>query len=106
MAAIKIGVKLSRLLFVACVAVFVRSGYIRLQDGQANNVGYEASTRSRTAYSAANAYYLNSNPTNVNPSNANNRYYGFPLRWGGRGAVPIFGKNMHFLGKYAIIKVF
>lgn len=60
---------------------FVRSGYIRLQDGQAQNVGLEASTRSRTSSSAAYAYYLNSNDTGVNPSDINYyRYRGFPLR--------------------------
>ena len=74
--------RISKLLYLRLwyFLAFVRSGYINLNNGQARNVGLEASTRSRTANSAANAYYLNSNDTNVNPSNANNRYYGFPLR--------------------------
>lgn len=72
---------------------FIRSGYINLNNDQARNVGLEASTHSRTSNSAANAYYLNSNNTNVNPSNANNRYYGFPPPLVSIArAVPIFEK--------------
>ena len=44
-----------------------------------------------TAYSSANAYNLNMNPTGVNPSNNWNRYGGFSLRCV-PGSVPIFGK--------------
>ena len=84
---------------------FVRSGVLLYVDGLYGG-GNEGNIWSRTAYSTTNAYRLLFNTSNVNPSNNNNRYNGLPLRWGGRGAVPIFGKNMHFLGKYAIIKVF
>lgn len=60
---------------------FVRSGYVNLNNGNVNNVGNEATLRSRTSVSATNAYNLNSNPTDVNPSNSGVRYNGRPLRW-------------------------
>lgn len=59
---------------------FVRSGYMHLANGYVNNTGYNGDYWTRTAYSAANAYNLNMNPTNVNPSNNWNRYGGFSLR--------------------------
>lgn len=59
---------------------FVRSGYVNLNNGQARNVGNEGDYWSRTAKSSTNAYNLNFNTSNVNPSNNNNRWNGFPLR--------------------------
>lgn len=59
---------------------FVRSGYINLRDGKAYVVGRSLYGWSRVAKSLANAYNLGVNPTNVGPSNNNNRYHGFPLR--------------------------
>ncbi len=68
---------------------FVRSGYVNLNNGQARNVGENGYGWSRTAKSSIYGYNLNMNTTDVNPSNNNNRYNGFPLRWVAR-AVPIF----------------
>ena len=59
---------------------FVRSGYVNVNNGNVNNVGNEATLRSRTSVSTTNAYILNSNPTTVNPSNSAVRYNGRPLR--------------------------
>lgn len=87
----------------------LRSGDIelRVSAGTFRSAGWLAVDWSSRAADAAGAYRLVVYST-VYPSGdtTNNRYNGLPLRWGGRGAVPIFGKNMHFLGKYAIIKVF
>ena len=59
---------------------FVRSGYVNLNNGQARNVGENSYGWSRTAKSSIYGYNLNMNTTDVNPSNNNNRYNGFPLR--------------------------
>lgn len=45
-----------------------------------NNVTNNANCWSSSPNSAANGYNLNSNSTNVNPSNNNNRANGFPVR--------------------------
>ncbi len=42
------------------------------------NVGNNGYNWSRTASSSTNAYHLNTNPTNVNPSNSSNRWAAFP----------------------------
>ena len=54
------------------------------------NVGNNGYGWSRTAKSSTTAYFLNMNPTDVNPSNNNHRWVSLPLRWVAR-AVPIFG---------------
>lgn len=59
---------------------FVRSDAVRLVEGSVRYAGNNGYGWSRTANSSTNAYYLDMNPTNVNPSNNTNRYYGFPLR--------------------------
>ena len=59
---------------------FVRSGNVNLNSGSANNVGNNAQLWSRTSLSSTNAYNLNTNPGNVNPSNNGNRYIGRSLR--------------------------
>ncbi len=59
---------------------FVRSGYVYPPNGVVNSVGANAYGWSRVTKSLANAYNLGVNPTNVGPSNNNNRYHGFPLR--------------------------
>jgi len=63
------------------VLAFVRSGVIYPNNGTAGYVGNNGYGWSRTARSDTNAYNLNMNPTNVNPSNNNSRFHGFPLRW-------------------------
>ena len=59
---------------------FVRSGYVSLGYGQARNAGEYGCGWSRTAISSSYAYYLYMGTTNVNPSDYNNRWNGFPLR--------------------------
>lgn len=62
---------------------FVRSGWVNVStsyEGGVRNVGNNGYGWSRTAQSSTNAYHLNFNPTNVNPSNNSNRWAGFPLR--------------------------
>lgn len=64
---------------------FVRSGWVNVStenSGGVRNVGENGNARSRTAGSSTNAYYLNFNPTTVNPSNNWHRWIGLPLRWG------------------------
>ena len=65
---------------IGVLLAFVRSGNVNVNDGKVYNVGNSGYGRSRTASSSTNAYYLNFNPTDVNPSNNNHRWYGFPLR--------------------------
>lgn len=64
---------------MVCLA-FVRSGWVNVDAGAMWNVGNNGYGWSRTAQSATNAYFLNMNPTNVNPSNNNNRWVSLPLR--------------------------
>ncbi len=59
---------------------FVRSGNVNTNSGIVNNVGNNLYGWSRTAKSATNAYNLGVNPSEVYPSNNNNRWNGFPLR--------------------------
>lgn len=59
---------------------FVRRGYVNLNNGYVDNVGSNGYNWSRTSKSSTNAYNLNFNTSNVNPSNNNNRYNGRPLR--------------------------
>ena len=71
---------------------FVRSGNVNINDGRLYIGGWSTGDGqvapahgygwSRTAKSSTNAYNLNFNTTGVNPSNNNNRWNGFPLRWG------------------------
>jgi len=66
---------------VCAVWAFVRSNAINVRDGKIWNLGQNGDYWSRVAQSTTNAYNLNMNPTAVNPSNNNNRWNGFPLRW-------------------------
>jgi len=68
------------LLYSQSFLAFVRSDAIRVNSGNVGWAGNNGYGWSRTAQSATNAYFLNMNPTNVNPSNNNNRWHGFPLR--------------------------
>ena len=54
---------------------FGRAGY----EGVARETGNNGFSWSSTV-SGTNGYYLNFNPTNLNPSNANNRGHGFQVR--------------------------
>ena len=64
-----------------CLA-FVRSGNVNVNDGKVYNVGERGYDWARTSQSSTNAYNLWMTPTDVNPSNSNNRWIGIPLRWG------------------------
>lgn len=57
---------------------FVRSGYVNVSDSKVHGISYSGYGRSRTASSSTSAYYLGMNPTFVDPSYDNPRWYGFP----------------------------
>ncbi len=64
---------------------FVRSGGISLNNGILRNLGILGHNRSANTgvYSSpisAHAYYLKFDALNVDPSNSNQRWYGFPVR--------------------------
>jgi len=59
---------------------FVRSDAINVNDGKMWNLGNWGNGWSRTSKSSTNAYNLAFNPTEVYPSNNNNRWNGLPLR--------------------------
>ncbi len=59
----------------------MRSGNVNIDSGVLNNAGINGNYWSSTANSSANnAYNLNFNASDVNPSNNNNRWNGFSLR--------------------------
>lgn len=59
---------------------FVRSGYVYLVGGYVGDTGYVGHNWSRTASSSTNARILFFNPTDINPSNNRDRWFGFPFR--------------------------
>lgn len=56
------------------------SGYRNCDDGSMNNVGSNGNYWSASPNSSNNGYYLNFNSSSVNPSNNNNRAYGYSVR--------------------------
>ena len=60
----------------------MRSGYVNVSIPALRNAGQNGYDWSSRSYSTTtNAYSLNFNASDVNPSNYNNRWNGFPLRW-------------------------
>lgn len=59
---------------------FVRSGYVRLVNGQTKYVGELGYSWSHVAQSATYAYYLYMGPTDVLPSGSYDRWFGLHLR--------------------------
>ena len=71
----------------------MRSGHANVNSAILRNAGQNGYDWSSRSYSTTtNAYNLNFNASDVNPSNYNNRWNGFPLRCLAlcRGGVPIF----------------
>ena len=67
---------------VCAFLAFVRSDAVNVNDGKIWNLGQNGNYWSRTASSSTAGRNLWFNPTDVNPSNSNNRWNGFSLRWG------------------------
>ncbi len=70
------------LLYLCLFLAFVRSGNVNINDGRVNYVGEWGWDWSRTSRSSTNAYNLQFGVSDINPSNNNNRWNGFSLRWG------------------------
>lgn len=66
---------------VCAFLAFVRSNAVNVNDGKMWNLGQNGNYWSRTAASSTNARNLGMNTTDVGPSNSNNRWNGFSLRW-------------------------
>lgn len=75
---------------VCAFLAFVRSNAVNVNDGKMWNLGQNGNYWSRTAASSTNARNLGMNTTDVGPSNSNNRWNGFSLRWFLPRWVPIF----------------
>ncbi len=72
---------------------FVCSDYVNLNVGQAGYVGQYGYSWSRTSKSSIRSYDLLLGPTNVNPSDNSNRFYGFPPSAASTQVVPNGGKG-------------
>ena len=66
--------------FSESLLIFPASGYLNSGSGAFTNVGSNGYYWSCSPNNATNGYNLNFNSGNVNPSNNNNRAYGFPVR--------------------------
>lgn len=82
----------------------MRSGGFYLDNGSvggphSGNMGNNGQYwSSRASSEAANAYNLNFNASGVNPSNSNDRWRGYSLRW----LIPRWGADLS-TGRYAAL---